>query len=226
MTGQLVLNLPVRVDFSADSFVEGRANAAAIAALSKWQDWPRAVMALVGPGGSGKSHLAAIWARQTGAGITDAAGLEACLATLLSGQCLLVEDVDGGVADDALFHAINRAAEGDIPALLLTGRTLPALWKASLPDLVSRLRALPHADLSEPDDELLTRLLQKQFRDRGAPLRPGVIEYLLPRMERSVSAIRILVDRMDKLALAKQTPVTRSIARAALDELPEDGDPE
>jgi chromosomal replication initiation ATPase DnaA len=85
------------------------------------------------------------------------------------------------------------------------------------------LRALPHVELREPDDELLTRLLLKQFHDRGAPLRPGVIDYLLPRMERSVSAIRILVDRMDKLALIRKTPITRSVARAVLDDLIEAG---
>lgn len=226
MTGQMALNLPVRVDFSEQSFVEGRANADAVAALARWHDWPRATMALIGPAGAGKSHLGAIWAGQAGARITDPAGLEACLAALPSGQSLLIEDVDEGVPETALFHAINRAAEGDIPALLLTACKPTVLWPASLPDLVSRLRALPHVELHEPDDELLTRLLLKQFHDRGAPLRAGVIDYLLPRMERSVSAIRILVDRMDKLALARQTPITRAVARAALDELYEDGDRE
>ncbi|SDM41739.1 P-loop NTPase family protein [Maricaulis salignorans] len=226
MTGQLVLNLPVRVDFSAESFVEGRANADAVAALSRWRDWPRAVLALTGPSGAGKSHLAAIWAQRAGARTTDAASLAACLAVLPSGVSLLVEDVDDGIDDAALFHAINRAAEGDIPGLLITGRAPPVLWRASLPDLVSRLRALPHVELSEPDDELLTRLLLKQFQDRGAPLRPGVVEYMLPRMERSVSAVRSLVDRMDKLALARQTPVNRAVARAVLGDLPEHGDNE
>tara|TARA_R110002096_G_scaffold270709_4_gene464498 strand:+ start:452 stop:1132 length:681 start_codon:yes stop_codon:yes gene_type:complete len=226
MNGQMALNLPVRVDFSAETFVEGRANADAVAALARWQDWPRAAMALVGPAGAGKSHLAAIWARNVSARITDAAGLEACLAVLPSGCCLVVEDVDENMPGAALFHAINRAAEGDIPGLLLTGRKPTVLWPATLPDLVSRLRALTHVSLHEPDDELLTRLLQKQFQDRGAPVRAGVIDYLLPRMERSVSAVRDLVDRMDKLALARRTPITRAVARAVLDDLLEDGDSE
>lgn len=226
MTGQMALNLPVRVDFSADTFVEGRANAEAVAALARWRDWPRAAMALVGPAGAGKSHLAAIWAREVKARCMVAADLEAGLATLPFGHCLLVEDVDRDVPEAALFHAINRAAEGEIPGLLLTGRKPTVLWPADLPDLVSRLRALPYVELHEPDDELLTRVLMKQFQDRGAPLRPGVIDYLLPRMERSVAAARDLVDRMDKLALIRQSAVTRSIARAVLEELAEDGDSE
>jgi DNA replication protein DnaC len=115
MTGQMALNLPVRVDFSAETFVEGRANADAVAALARWSDWPRAAMALVGPVGAGKSHLAAIWARDVTARITNAAGLETCLASLPAGCCLVVEDVDENMPEAALFHAINRAAEGDIP---------------------------------------------------------------------------------------------------------------
>lgn len=226
MTGQMALNLPVRVDFSVDTFVEGRANAEAVAALARWRDWPRAALALVGPAGAGKSHLAAIWARDVKARTIAAADLDAGLASLPSGHCVLVEDVDRDVPDAALFHAINRAAEGEIPGLLLTGRKPTVLWPASLPDLVSRLRALPHVELYEPDDELLTRVLLKQFHDRGAPLRPGVIDYLLPRMDRSVAAARQLVDRMDKLALAQQTPVTRNVARAVLEDLVEDGDSE
>ncbi|WP_339745833.1 hypothetical protein [uncultured Maricaulis sp.] len=226
MTGQMALNLPVRVDFSVDTFVEGRANAEAVAALARWRDWPRAALALVGPAGAGKSHLAAIWARDVKAKTIAAAELETGLASLPSGHCVLVEDVDRGVPEAALFHAINRAAEGEIPGLLLTGRKPTVLWPANLPDLVSRLRALPHVELHEPDDELLTRVLLKQFHDRGAPLRPGVIDYLLPRMDRSVAAARQLVDQMDKLALARQTPVTRNVARAVLEDLVEDGDSE
>jgi chromosomal replication initiation ATPase DnaA len=223
MTLQLALNLPVRVDFSAESFVTGEANAAAVAALERWRDWPGAVMTLAGPTGAGKSHLAAIWAEQVHAQIATAAGLEASLSSLPAGRCLVVEDIDSDLPETALFHAFNRVAERSIPALLLVARKPPVLWPATLPDLVSRLRALPHVELREPDDELLTRLVLKQIQDRGAPIRPGVVEYLLPRMERSVSAVRNLVDRMDKLALVRQTPITRSVARAALDAMTEDG---
>ena len=223
MTLQLALNLPVRVDFSAESFVIGGANAAAVAALERWRDWPGSVMALAGPTGAGKSHLAAIWAAEVHAHTTTASSLETCLSGLPSGRCLVVEDIDPELPETALFHALNRLAEGSIPALLLVARRPPVLWPATLPDLVSRLRALPHVELREPDDDLLTRLILKQIQDRGAPLRPGVLDYLLPRMDRSVSAVRILVDRMDKLALARQTPITRSVARAALDAMSEDG---
>jgi chromosomal replication initiation ATPase DnaA len=226
MTPQLALDLPAREDFSAESLILGPSNTEALAALGRWPDWPRNVMALIGPEGSGKSHLGTVWAGQCEAAIIPAAALADQLAGLEPGRCVLVEDVDRGVDEDALFHALNRAAQGDIPALLLTARKPPVLWSAGLPDLVSRLRALPHADLHEADDELLTRLIEKQLQDRGAPIRAGVIEYLLPRMERSVAAVRRLVEQMDKLALVKKTPITRAIAREVLESWQHSGDAE
>ena len=224
MTEQFALNLPPRIDFSEDSFVEGTANTDARAALARWQDWPRAVMALTGPEGAGKSHLGFIWAKEADARIIQACELEAALADLPPKCALLIEDVDADLPEQALFHAINRAAEGDISALLMTARKPPVLWGASLPDLVSRLRALPNVALQEPDDALLTQVMLKQLADRGAHANPGVIEYLLPRMDRSVAAARQLVDMLDKRALGKKTPVTRNVAREVLEAWAEQGD--
>jgi chromosomal replication initiation ATPase DnaA len=226
MTPQLALDLPAREDFSASSLILGPSNAEALAALGRWPDWPRNVMALIGPEGAGKSHLATVWARRCDAEIVEAADLAERLAEIAPGRRVLVEDIDRALDDDALFHTLNRAAEGDIPALLLTARKPPVLWPAQLPDLVSRLRALPHADLHEADDELLTRLIEKQLQDRGAPIRPGVIDYLLPRMERSATAVRRIVERMDKLALVKKTPITRAIAREVLETWQDSGETE
>lgn len=226
MTPQLALDLPAREDFSAQSLILGPSNAEAVAALGRWPDWPRNVMALIGPEGAGKSHLGTVWVRGCNGVILQPGELAERLGELEPGRCVLIEDVDRGIDDDALFHTLNRAAEGDIRALLLTARKPPVLWPAELPDLVSRLRALPHAALQEADDELLTRLIEKQLLDRGAPIRPGVIEYLLPRMERSVAAVRRLVERMDKLALVKKTPITRAIAREVLETWQDSGDSE
>lgn len=224
MIKQMALDLPVRADFSADSFISGEANEEARTALGQWQHWPKNAFALIGDEGAGKSHIGHIWADQTGALIVRPSELAPALETLRHGSCLLIEDADSESAGKAMFHAFNRAAGGGIAGLLLTARTNPASWPCSVPDLKSRLRALPHVALKEPDDDMLTRLIRKQLHDRRAPIQPGVIEYLLPRMERSVSATRRLVDLLDKHALVKRTAITRSVAREVLDSLDQTGD--
>ncbi|MFS2318845.1 hypothetical protein RMQ97_12975 [Maricaulis sp. D1M11] len=216
MSEQLTLDLPIRDDFSPEAFVAGAANADARAALTQWRDWPRGALLLCGPAGAGKTHMAAIWARMSQADAVEASDLEAFLPDFASDRALVVENADRVPAGEALFHVLNRAMEDDMPGLLLTARVLPALWTVTVPDLVSRLKALPVVDIHEPDDDLLSHLLEKQLMDRGTAIDPGVIHYLLPRIERSVEAVRELVDRLDKCALVNQTPINRTVARTVL----------
>lgn len=218
MNEQLALGLPPREDYSVDSFVDGDANAAARWALAGWRGWPGRTLVIYGPAGSGKTHLAAVWAAESGALRLSGSELADRLDTLPDGVPLAVEDADRFADRAALFHLLNRTQQEVTPALLLTAREAPARWKSDIPDLNSRLLAVATAELREPDDELLSRLLKKLFADRQSPLVDGLIEYLLPRMERSVDGARRLVEALDREALAKKTTINRRVARRVLDE--------
>src|SRR5882757_8727994 len=74
---QLAFVLPHAESLTRDDFLEGPANAAGLALVDRWPDWPNRIMLLVGPEGSGKSHLAAIWAEEAGARSTSAHALTA-----------------------------------------------------------------------------------------------------------------------------------------------------
>src|SRR6201986_3573476 len=78
---QLAFVLPHAESLTRDNFLEGPANAAGLALVDSWPDWPNRTMLLVGPEGSGKSHLAAIWAEQAGARSTSAHALPATAAS-------------------------------------------------------------------------------------------------------------------------------------------------
>ena len=164
--------------------------------------------ALVGPEGSGKTHLATIWAERAGAVRHDAAGTA-------PGRPVLVEDADR-IGDDALFHLINRATTDG--GLLLTARTRPTAWPAALPDLRSRLNALTVAEIDAPDDALLIAVLEALFREKHIRAAPDLYEFLLRRMERSVSAARTVVARLDEAAAEQGRPVNRTLAREVLEE--------
>jgi chromosomal replication initiation ATPase DnaA len=206
------LELQRQPSFERGQFIVSERNRDAVAAVDAWPDWPGGRLALIGPDGSGKSHLARAWAAGTDAFVAGEATLD--LARLPVGPILL-EDVDrGGLADDALFHLINRADAGG--SLLMTARTPPRLWTAGLPDLRSRLNALFAVEIGPPDDTVLEGLLMKFFRDRHIRPEPDLLSYLLRRMERSATAAQALVARLDEASDASRRPVTRALAREIL----------
>jgi chromosomal replication initiation ATPase DnaA len=202
-------------------FVVSESNAAAAAAVADPAAWPGGRLALIGPAGAGKTHLARVLMVETGAAGVDAAALRVpdAPALVAAGAAVVVEDADrtGGAAEaeQALFHLLNLAAAEGRP-VLLTGRTAPARWPAALPDLASRLAALPVAEIGAPDDALLEAVITKLFADRDLPVEAGLPAYLARRIERSFSAAAAAVDRLDAASLARKGRITRKLAAEAL----------
>ena len=189
------------------------ANADAARLVDAWPAWPGRVLALVGPEGAGKTHLAMTWANRTGAVLPNPKA-PADLVNL-PGQTVLIENADSAVSDVSLFHLINMAAQHG-GGLLLTARTPPREWPAALPDLRSRLNAMPVAVLSEPDDQILMGVFRKLFRERNIRPTDDTYPYLLRRMERSVAEAKRLVKQLEA-ADSLQRPVSRALAKEVLE---------
>jgi chromosomal replication initiation ATPase DnaA len=207
-----VLSFEPGANFSRDDFLEGPSNAMALRLVERWPDWPARVVAIVGPEGSGKSHLADIWANKTGARRLSARALDqTAVPGALATGALALESVAEPLDEVALFHLLNLAKEDDA-TVLLTARQPPAQWAIRLPDLVSRLRALPVVELAAPDDALLRAVLVKLFVDRQLAVDESLISYLVARIERSFAAARAAVAALDREALRQRRPVTRALA--------------
>lgn len=213
MARQLRLSLGRKSLPSLDEFVRGPSNAGAVAAVEAWPGWPAGCLAVVGPKGSGKSHLARAWAARTGALILSA---ETPDVEAAAGRPVLLEDADRGVSTESLFHLINLAGR-DGGGLLLTARTRPATWPTALPDLRSRLNALLVVEIEPPDDQVLEGVLRRFFRDRNIRPPEAVYAYLLARMGRSIPDAAEIVRRLDEAGEDGFRPVTRVLAREILE---------
>jgi len=217
---QLLLDLPAREGLARGDFLPAASNRAALAALDGWRGWPGATFLLTGPEGAGRTHLAHIWAAEAGATPLDPAALAEALPQALAGTAPLALDdahlaAGDAAAEEALFHLLNHAGASRRP-FLLTARGAPAGWGVALPDLLSRLQALPAAALDRPDDDLLWMVLAKLCDDRQLVVPPQVLSYVVPRIHRSLSTAARLTAELDALAVSRQRPVTRALAAEAL----------
>lgn len=193
--GQMVLPLRWKAAQGQKDFYVSQANREAVAFLDGWSTWPIPAALLIGPTGSGKSHLAAIFARRANARLWD--------------------DADRTPSEEALFHAWNAAMDERRP-LLMTARTDPRDWNLQLADLRSRLAATPRVQIRSPDDALLAAVFAKLWRDRGVSAEPEFAAYVLSRIERSFESLQRAVDLIDRAALAAKRAPSIPLAREAL----------
>ncbi|NNF92522.1 MAG: chromosomal replication initiator DnaA [Boseongicola sp.] len=221
MTRQLVFDLPVRVSRDRGDFFLSEANRLAVARLDDTSGWTQGKLALVGPGGAGKTHLAHIWAEAEGGSLI---GLDDVAEMDISGVArpLAVEVPDAALAataEEALFHLHNHMGQHALP-LLLVARTPPARWTIALPDLKSRMDATEVVRIDQPDDALLSAVLLKLFADRQLQVTPRLIAWMVPRIERSFRAAQEAVATLDAAALSQKRRISRDLARDILDNPP------
>lgn len=215
---QLVFDLALRPALGAEDFMVSSANAAAVALVDRWPDWPLASAYVAGPARSGKSHLANVWRLKSGAAkpIEASALIESAVEQLGRDGALVIENVDRGVGcEQTFFHLLNLAREHR-RHLLITAACDPGNLQITLPDLRSRLRALPLVRIDAPDHDLLRAVLVKLFNDRQLIVEPHVIEHLVLHMERSMAAATEIAGEIDRRALASKRRVTRALAAEVL----------
>lgn len=215
MPRQLSFDLPPQVRLGPGDFFVSDANRAAVELVTGPRPWPGGKLALTGPHGAGKSHLARIWAEAAGAPVVAATALE---RDFRPQGGLVVEDLQAlpRAAEETLFHLHDRLL-GSGGRLLLTADRPPSAWPVRLPDLASRMQATLVARIDDPDDRLLAALLAKLFADRQVVPQPAVIPFLVPRIERSHAAAAAIVAALDAAALERRAGVSLGLVRAVLD---------
>jgi chromosomal replication initiation ATPase DnaA len=217
---QLAIDLPHRPAFGRADFLVSECNAAALQWIERWPDWPAPALVLHGAAGSGKSHLAHFWRERTGGVLIAGEELSQAEPNELASRRAVALDDAARAPERELLHLYNCCIEAGA-SLLIIAREAPANWPMVLPDLASRLRAAPSVAIAPPDDAVLAAVLVKHFADRQVRVAPGVVGFLVRRMERSFAAAGALAERLDRLALGAGRPITIVLARRVLADLAE-----
>ena len=221
---QIPLDLPHREAYGREDFLISPSNEEAVKWIDLWPEWTAPVLILYGAEASGKTHLSYVWQEKSEAlrlPIKDLPDVD--LARIFArNHALIIEDVDRAIGDSeleiALFHLYNMAKENK-KTVLLTAPVVQSQWDFVLPDLRSRLCAAPSVSIHAPDDDLVKLVLVKLFYDRQLEVSSEVVDYILPRIERSFSFVRQLVEKTDKIALAEKKGVTIPVIKKAFEEI-------
>ncbi len=216
--GQMPLDFQHRPSMAGGDFLIGACNRDAVAWLDRWPDWPAPALAVYGPLGAGKTHLAHVFLERTGGVLVtpDLLSREDPVQIASRAVSLVVDDADNSLGEHALFHLYNAAAEVST-RLLITSARAPKTWAFRLTDLASRLRAAPAVELGLPDDDMFRAVMTKLFSDRQIRIDPAVVSYLVPRMERSFAAAARLIEAIDQEAMRQRRDITLPLARQVLE---------
>jgi len=212
-------------DHAPDRHVVSASNRSAAELLTSWRSWPGGAMALTGPKGSGKTHLAHAWAAAAEALIFDAAALTLSAGAEAAAEAfkraegrLAIDDADKARDDMALVRVLDLARwKGG--AVLLVGEDDPSHWRCATPDLTSRFAALPAARLEEPDEHLLELVLKRLCRERFMELSDKAVAYLITHMERTFAAAHALAAEFDRTVTKGARPISVVQARRVLEAL-------
>ncbi len=197
---QIPMDLAPTAPLTFESFIEAPSNAGALATVQTWPNWPAPAILLLGPEGTGKTHLGEAWLAHSHGVFLDDAHTQ---------------------TEEALFGFINRALRGEIPGLLLASRLPPSKWGINLPDLRSRLSAMPVLQLFEPDDESLRPITRALFERRGRVVPEAVIDTMLKYAPRDVPSLRTLIAEIDRLASADKIDVGPRLVGRYLQDTPD-----
>jgi chromosomal replication initiation ATPase DnaA len=214
---QLSLDLPHRAALGVEDFLVSECNRGAVRLIDSWPEWQDNAQLIIGPAASGKTHLARVWQARSGAETLNPSDLDSgALETMTEGTPLAVEDIDrAGYGEKALFHLLNLAREKRL-FVLLSAREAPSCFDCELPDLRSRLNALPAVRIGAPDDALLKTVMLKHFADRQLAIDPKVLDFIALRIERSLAAAAEAVATIDRAALGSGRKISRQLVTEVL----------
>ena len=217
---QLTFSFDHRPALSGEDFLVSDCNRDAVAWVDRWPDWPAPALIIYGAAGCGKSHLVQVFTSRAGArSLNGAKNEEAALARIdAAAAAYTADDADTNFGEETLLHIYNAVAAAGGHLLLMCSKA-PKIWNPDLRDLSSRLLGAPACAIGQPDDTVIKGVLVKLFSDRQLSIDGTVIDFMVPRIERSLDSARDLVDRIDRAALARRREITLPFVRGILAEL-------
>ena len=228
MNEQLIFKLSRRQAYNREDFFVSKTNSLAVKILENWKNFSSSGLVIVGPSACGKTHLAAVWSKETSAKSYDIStffGID--LNHLIDEKFIVLEDVEKLelipkdkrlIIEENILHIFNSLSTNK-GKILFTSCKFPRFWDLELKDLLSRLMTLTTLELNMPDDNLLAAVMAKQFQDRQIKVDDEVLTYAISRMERSFLFAKTLVEALDVESLKLKKPIKKNMVNEIIEKI-------
>ena len=216
MSDQLILEFPSHKAYKKEDFYVSPSNQQAYDFINSWPRWIKRIVNIVGPSGSGKSHLASILKNKTSCLQINSNEInENIFIKYKTKEALIIENLDEKISEDLLFALWNIALQ-DNKYLMITSKKQINSYPFKLKDLTSRVKSTLSIGINLPSDDLISVIIAKNFSDKQIKVEKKHIDFIIKRIDRSYEKISQFILVLDKYSLKKGTPFSLKLIKEVL----------
>ena len=216
MTNQLILKFPSKNLYLKEDYYVSTSNKEAYDFINSWPKWPKKIVNIFGPNGSGKTHTASLLKNKTTILKIQSREInDEIFSKFKTKEALILEDFDEKISESLFFSLWNKILQ-DNKYLLITSKQPITNYKFKLEDLNSRINSCIRIGIKLPSDNLIAVILSKNFSDKQISVKKNQIDYILKRIDRSYEKISKFISILDKYSLKKASPVSLKLIKEVL----------
>ena len=216
---QLVFKFPFKTRYFEQDFFVSSNNFSAYKLIESWPNWPGKWVNIIGPTGSGKTHLSKILEKKIKKlKVVDETNVnEKIISELRNFDCLIIDNFKNKIEDKLLYSILNQSKQLE-NFIVINSKLQLNKFEIKLKDLKSRFNSFIFIGIDLPTDDLLQVIISKSFSDKQINLSPKVSEYIVKNVDRSYEKMFKFLSDLDELSLSSGKSININLIKKVLNQ--------
>ena len=216
---QLVFKFPFKTRYFEQDFFVSSNNFSAYKLIESWPNWPGKWVNIIGPTGSGKTHLSKILEKKIKKlKVVDETNVnEKIISELRHFDCLIIDNFKNKIEDKLLYSILNQSKQLE-NFIVINSKLQLNKFEIKLKDLKSRFNSFIFIGIDLPTDDLLQVIISKSFSDKQINLNPKVSEYIVKNVDRSYEKMFKFLSDLDELSLSSGKSININLIKKVLNQ--------
>ncbi len=216
---QLVFKFPFKTRYFEQDFFVSSNNFSAYKLIESWPNWPGKWVNIIGPTGSGKTHLSKILEKKIKRlKVIDETNVnEKIISELRNFDCLIIDNFKNKIEDKLLYSILNQSKQLE-NFIVINSKLQLNKFEIKLKDLKSRFNSFIFIGIDLPTDDLLQVIISKSFSDKQINLNPKVSEYIVKNVDRSYEKMFKFLSDLDEFSLSSGKSININLIKKVLNQ--------